>query len=501
MSEGVLIANRGEIAVRIARTIREIGDMPISVYSEADRMSLHVILSDMAFYLGTSEPENSYLNMDRIIQVAIESGAKYVHPGYGFLAENHEFARKVEEAGLKFVGPPWEVLELIGDKIRARETAKKAGVPVLPGSGTLKEPKEAIKEAKKIGFPVLIKAAMGGGGKGMRVVRREEDFESAFKLAHDEALASFGDGSLFIEKYLERPRHIEVQIIADGKGNVLPLHERECSIQRRHQKIIEESPSFVIDDKKRKEMMEAACAIAREVGYINAGTVEFLFDGERFYFLEVNARIQVEHPVTEMRFGIDLVREQMRVAKGGNVLHLKDIRPKGHAIEARIYAEDPENNFFPSPGKILWVREPGGPYLRVDSGIYTGYEVPVFYDPLLSKVIAWGNTRDEAIERLYHALGEYKIVGITTNISFHRALLKNEEFLNGEFDVKFLSRFSFRSKVEPFPLAVVGLIVSAEESVTEEKGEVDKGEQIGRISMWKYFGRREALRGADWELI
>jgi len=370
---------------------------------------------------------------------------------------------------------------------------------VIPGSGVLRDLDAAKKEARKVGFPVLIKAALGGGGKGMRVVKEEGELASSFRLAQEEAMAAFGDDSLFLERYLEKPRHVEIQVIADNHGNVIPLHERECSIQRRHQKIVEESPSVAITDKMRVEMMESAVAVIREVGYKNAGTVEFLVEGDKFYFLEVNARIQVEHPVTEMRFGIDLVREQIRVARGDRVDHLKGKKPMGHAIEARIYAEDPENNFFPSPGKIIWMREPGGPYLRVDSGIYSGYEVPVFYDPLLSKVIAWGENRREATGRLLNALKEYKIVGITTNIPFHRALLQNKEFVKGEYDVNFLKRFDFRGKVDTFAVAVAGLVADISEFATEE--EEEDGEVQKSVSLWKISTRKEALRGGDWEIL
>lgn len=497
MDEKVLIANRGEIALRISRSVREMGYVPVSVYSEADRLSLHVIFSDLAYFLGPSEPSQSYLDMEKIIKIAKESKARFIHPGYGFLAENPLFAKKVEEAGLVFIGPSSTVLALVGDKIEARKTAEYAGVPVIPGSKVIKDIDSAKTEARRIGFPLLIKAALGGGGKGMRVVKEEKELGSSFRLAQDESRTAFGEDSLFFEKYLENPRHVEIQIIADDYGNVVPLHERECSIQRRYQKIVEESPSPAITDRMRKDMMESAVAVIKEVGYKNAGTVEFLVEGDKFYFLEVNARLQVEHPVTEMRFGIDLVREQIRVSQGEKVDHLIGEKPLGHSIEARIYAEDPENNFFPSPGKIVWMREPGGPYIRVDSGIYSGFEVPVFYDPLLSKVIAWGENRKEALNRLLNALKEYKIAGITTNIPFHRSLLVNKEFVNGRYDINFLKRFAYSREVDTFALAVAGVVAN----MADLQGKEGESRVKEKVSLWKIQARKAALRGGDWEIL
>jgi acetyl-CoA carboxylase biotin carboxylase subunit len=494
MPKKVLIANRGEIAVRIARSVREIGCIPISVYSDVDRLSLHVLLSDISLYLGPADPRESYLNIDRIIELAKEAGADMVHPGYGFLAENPKFAEALEKNGLTFIGPPSHVLALVGNKVEARKVAERAGVPVIPGTPVVKDLNALKKKAKSIGFPLLLKAALGGGGKGMRIIESEDELESAFSLATEEAASAFGEPDLYIEKYLEDPRHVEVQVLRDSKGNTVTLGERECSIQRRHQKIIEESPSPAIDEKMRKEMEEAARAVMEATGYINAGTVEFLVKDGKFYFLEVNARIQVEHPVTEMRFGVDLVREQIRIAEGGSIKHLFGIEPRGHAIEARIYAEDPENNFFPSPGRILWLWEPRGPNLRVDSGIYPGWEVPIHYDPLLSKVIAWAENRKRAVRRLDVALGEYRIMGITTNVPFHRAILKDERFVKGEIHINFLRDFAFTTTLDSLILGVAGVV---KEKL--EKPEWIEGEKT--VSNWRGLSWRNPSLLRDWEVL
>lgn len=489
----VLIANRGEIAVRIARTLRELGIQSVAVYSEADRQALHVLTADYAVPIGPAESSQSYLNMDRLIQAARETGAQAIHPGYGFLSENAEFARRVQEAGLVFIGPNPEAMEVTGDKLQARQRAMKAGVPVIPGTTEgLTDAREALEAARQIGFPVLLKAAMGGGGKGMRIVRNEEEFPSLFTLASQEAEAAFGDGRLYVEKYLENPRHVEIQILVDHHGNGVYIGERECSVQRRHQKVIEETPSPVVDDRLRQEMGEAAVALALETGYTNAGTVEFLVDSDgRFYFLEVNARLQVEHPITEMRFGLDLVEQQLRIAMGQKLpfdqLNLVGL---GHAIEARIYAEDPFQNYLPSPGIVRYLVEPGGPGIRVDSGIYQGFEVPVYYDPILSKLIAWGETREQALRRLHRALEEYLILGLQTNIPLHLAVLQDPRFRSGEYDTGLLQDFQLEPRQDPPELLIGAALLGWADRRAVAQPLAETSARTGRgISTWRalYF--------------
>ncbi len=502
MIQRLLVANRGEISIRIGRTARDMGIEYIAIYSDADRNALHVILSDRAYRVGPPESEKSYLNMEKIIEIAKSAGADAIHPGYGFLSENAEFAQKVIDAGLIFIGPPPEAMKLMGDKLQARKLAQKVGVPTVPGSKEgISSIEEGIELARKIGFPVLLKAAMGGGGKGMRVVRSEEEFSSAFKLAQAEALGAFGDSTIYIEKFIENPRHVEMQIIADKYGNVVYLGERECSIQRRHQKIIEESPSPIMTPEKREEMGEAAVELIKAAGYYNAGTVEFLVDNDlNFYFLEVNARLQVEHPVTEMRLGMDLVKEQLKVAMGEKLSYSqKDIEPKGWAIEARIYAEDPANNFFPSPGLIKFLREPQGPYIRVDSGVYQGYEVPIYYDPMLSKLIAWGENREEALNRLERALNEYIVFGIKTAIDFHRKIINDERFRRGEIHTGFLNEFHYTSIERKKEAAIAGVLVhSSKSSLSLQK---PPKEECRPDSKWKIIGRELALKGGFDEIL
>ncbi len=427
MIKKVLIANRGEIAIRIARTLKEMGIKTVSAFSDVDRESLHVRKTDEAYYLGRSKPSESYLNIERIIEVALKSNVDAIHPGYGFLAENSKFAEECEKKGIIFIGPSSDALEKSGDKIYARKIARKCGVPVIPGSlsGT-KKYEEFEKLVEKIGFPVLIKAALGGGGKGMRIVESKKELKSAFELAGKEAKEAFGDGTLYVEKYLHNPRHIEVQILGDKKGNYIHLFERECSIQRRHQKIIEESPSPFMDENLRKDITESAVEIAKSIEYYNAGTIEFLVDeNKNFYFLEINARLQVEHPVTEFITGKDLVRAQIIIANGGKIPWKgEEIVMRGHAIEARIYAEDPFNDFAPSPGEIKFLSEPSGPGIRIDSGIYKGWRIPVYYDPLISKLIVWAEKREYAIERMLYALKEYNVIGIQTVIPFLIKIMK-----------------------------------------------------------------------------
>lgn len=444
MFRKILIANRGEIAVRVIRACRELGISPVVVYSEADERSLHVRLADEAYLIGPAPSAESYLRGDRIIEAALRAGAEAIHPGYGFLAENAEFARAVEDAGLVFIGPNWRAMERVGQKTEARALARSAQVPIVPGT---EEPVHDLAHAhaiaERLGYPVMLKAAAGGGGKGMRLVRHPEELPSALAMAQAEARAAFNDPSVYIEKAIERPRHIEMQILADRYGRVVYLGERECSLQRRHQKVIEEAPASLNDPDLRRRMGEAAVRLAQAAGYTNAGTVEFLVDEDRrFYFLEVNARIQVEHPVTEMVTGIDLVREQIRLAAGEPLqLRQEEIVLRGSAIECRIYAEDPENDFFPSAGRIELLRLPSGPGIRVDNGVYAGWDVPIHYDPLLLKLIAWGSTREQAIERMRWALEETTIAGIRTTIPLYREIFRDPDFLAGRVDTGYLSRF------------------------------------------------------------
>ncbi|RLC33332.1 MAG: acetyl-CoA carboxylase biotin carboxylase subunit [Deltaproteobacteria bacterium] len=444
MFDKILVANRGEIAVRIMRTCREMGITTVAVYSEADKKALHVLTADEAVYLGDARPAASYLNMDKIIRAACDTNAGAIHPGYGFLAENAEFAEKCGRAGLSFIGPPANVIRDLGDKTMARRIMVKGGVPVIPGMTRADpDPPVLAEEAEKIGYPVLIKASAGGGGKGMRVVNGPEEMEQACIAASSEAASAFGDGSVYLEKYFERPRHIEFQILADGHGHVIHLLERECSIQRRYQKIIEETPSPAMTPELREEMGKAAVAAASAAGYVNAGTVEFLLDREKnFYFLEVNTRLQVEHPITEMVTGIDLVRWQIEIAAGGVLdLSQQDISGRGHAVECRIYAEDPENNFFPSPGRIAFLKEPAGPGIRNDCGIYEGAQVPVEYDPILSKLVCFAENRDAAIQRMLRALAGYVILGVKTPVSFLMDVLQSKAFMSGETFTDFIEKY------------------------------------------------------------
>ncbi len=441
MFKKILVANRGEIALRIMRTCREMGIQTVAVYSSADRDMLHVRYADEAYHIGEGPPLESYLNYQRIVDVAKRSGAEAVQPGYGFLSERMEFARACEENGVTFIGPSPESVILLGDKVNARRTMIAAGVPVVPGTEGRVDADEAVKLAPGIGFPLMIKAAAGGGGKGIRLVRAANEIENAVRVASSEAQSAFGDGGVFLERYLSHVRHVEVQILADKQGNAVALGERECSVQRRHQKLLEESPSTVIDQQTREKMMAAGVAAAQASGYYNAGTVEFLFDPatNEFFFLEVNTRLQVEHPVTEWLTGRDLVRDQIRIAAGEPLGFTQaDVQLRGHAIECRIAAEDPYNNFLPSLGRIGFVSEPSGPGVRVDSSIFSGVEIPYFYDPMLAKLICWGADRNIAIERMKRALLEYVVVGVQTNIPFHLQLLDDPRFRAGEVHTGFL---------------------------------------------------------------
>jgi acetyl-CoA carboxylase biotin carboxylase subunit len=437
----ILIANRGEIAIRVARACRELGISPIGVYSDADRTSLHLNFMDNAYFIGDSSPQASYLNYPRIIEVARKAGIDAIHPGYGFLAENAQFAQACSDVHITFIGPSARALALVGDKIASRTTVKAVDVPIIPGMEVPGKDLKAFKAvAQQVGYPVIVKASMGGGGKGMRIVRSEAELESSIAAGQREAQGAFGDATVYLEKYIEKPHHIEFQVLRDTKGNVIHLFERECSIQRRHQKIIEETPSPILTDELRAVMGEAAKKVIAAAEYVNAGTVEFLMDDARtFYFLEVNARIQVEHPITEAVTGIDLVNQQIRIAAGEALaFDQESVRQHGHAIEARVYAEDPENSFFPSPGKIRGLREPQGPGVRVDSGIFEGWDVPPHYDPILSKLITWAGDRPQCVARMTAALSEYIILGIKTNIGFLRRIMNTSSFRKGEYHTHFI---------------------------------------------------------------
>lgn len=452
MFRKVLIANRGEIAVRLIRACRDLGISPVAVYSDADRLALHVRLADEAVHIGQSPATASYLNGERIIAAAQECEADAIHPGYGFLSERAWFAQAVRDAGLTFIGPPAEVIELMGDKTSARRAAAAAGAPIVPGTREpVATPEEAAQAAAAIGFPIMLKASAGGGGKGMRIVREPAELEPALRLAGAEASAAFGDSSVYLEKYIERPRHIEIQIAADRYGNVIHLGERECSIQRRHQKVIEECPASFNDPHLRDRMGKAAIEIARAAGYQSLGTIEFLVDADRnFYFLEMNTRLQVEHPVTEMVTGVDLVCEQIRLAAGEPLsLTQEQVTWEGVAIECRIYAEDPDRQFLPSPGRITHLRTPAGPGIRDDSGVYEGWEVPIHYDPMISKLAAWGRDRDESIARLRRAVGEYVVGGIRTTLPFFKQVLADPEFASGAIDTDYINRLTTRHQPPP----------------------------------------------------
>ncbi|MEP7212458.1 MAG: acetyl-CoA carboxylase biotin carboxylase subunit [Acidobacteriota bacterium] len=448
MFKKILIANRGEIACRVIRACREMKITAVCVYSDADRDALHVRMADEAYHIGPAPSNESYLRVDKILEVAKASGCEAIHPGYGFLSENAEFVRRVNTAGIVFIGPSPEAMDAMGGKMSARKIAIAAGVPVVPGTT---EPlisfEDAAETAAKIGYPVMLKASAGGGGKGMRFVEAESDLRSALETAQSEARASFGDDAVYIEKVVVRPRHIEIQLFSDKHGNHVHLGERECSIQRRHQKVIEEAPSPIDSEELRNRMGECAVMVAESVDYVGAGTVEFLVSDldKSFYFLEMNTRLQVEHPVTELVTGIDLVREQINVAWGEKLSFTQDdVQLRGHAIECRIYAEDPENNFLPSPGKITRLRITQGPGVRDDGGVYQGSEVSIYYDPMISKFAVYGRDRPEAIDRMHRALAEYQIDGIKTTLPFFRQVLEDEEFIAGSLDTGFIERFMKR---------------------------------------------------------
>ncbi|MGA9534012.1 MAG: acetyl-CoA carboxylase biotin carboxylase subunit [Anaerolineales bacterium] len=500
MFDKVLIANRGEIAVRIIRACRELGIATVAVYSEADRQALHVRYADQAFCIGPPAARDSYLRGDKIIAAALECGAKAIHPGYGFLAERDDFATAVEEAGLAFIGPKPSAIAAMGDKAVARATVTAAGVPVVPGTegeGDLRN-EDLISIAPSIGFPLLIKATAGGGGKGMREVTSPEEMEAKLESARREAEAAFGDGNVYLEKLIDRARHIEFQILADDHGNVIHLGERECSLQRRHQKLLEECPSPFMDEELRQEMGALACKAARAVDYHNAGTIEFLVDQDRnYYFLEMNTRLQVEHPITEIVTGVDIVKEQIRIARGRKLRYEQsNINMTGWAIECRINAEDPYNHFMPSTGRITQSIVPTGPGVRVDTGVFPGAEVSPYYDSLLSKLICWGETRGEAILRMRRALEEYRILGVTTNIPFHQNIMGSHRFIAGAFDTRFVEeRFSMdemEEEKETLPeIAAVMATLFAHRQTQQAAQIVQRGARD--TSNWKWIGRWERM--------
>jgi acetyl-CoA carboxylase biotin carboxylase subunit len=496
----ILVANRGEIAIRVMRTCRELGIKTVAVYSDADRNALHVRYADEAYHLGPPPSRESYLLADKIIDICKQHGVDAVHPGYGFLSERSEFATKLAEAGIIFIGPSAESMDLMGSKIASKQAVEKFGVPLVPG---LKEAIVDIEAAKlvavEIGFPVLIKASAGGGGKGMRIVNQVDEFETQMHMAQSEALSSFGDDAVFIEKYVAAPRHIEIQLMADNHGNVCYLFERDCSIQRRHQKLVEEAPSAVLTPELRKQMGEAAVNVAKAAKYSGAGTVEFLLDEKlNFYFLEMNTRLQVEHPVTELITGLDLVKEQIRVAEGYPLSFTQDdLKINGHAMELRVCAEDPVNNFLPDIGKLTTYRVPQGPGVRVDDCMEEGMEIPIYYDNMIAKLIVWADTRENAIEKMKRAITEYRISGVANTLQFGHWVMENEHFINGNFDTKFIENY-FKPEylATPFDdnleeaLSIIASYVFSNQSAVKAQNSTDTGEAKS-----EWYRKRREMRG------
>jgi acetyl-CoA carboxylase biotin carboxylase subunit len=509
MFKKILIANRGEIAVRVIRACHEMGIAAVAVYSDVDRASLHVRKADEAYPIGAAAASESYLNIQKILDVAARSGADAIHPGYGFLSENAKFAKACTEAGVKFIGPTAAAMDAMGSKTRARQAMERAGIPFVPGTSRgLESVEQAEQVAARIGYPVMLKAAAGGGGKGMRLVHAPDELKSALEAARSEAQRSFGDSEVYIEKAILNPRHIEMQVLADEHGNTVYLGERECSLQRRHQKVVEESPSPIVDSDMRRKMGEVAVRVAQAAGYTNAGTVEFLVDQQKnFYFLEMNTRLQVEHPVTELVTGLDLVHLQIRIAAGQRLPFTQDdVIIRGHAIECRIYAEDPDNNYFPSPGKITLLLLPSGPGIRRDSGMYEGWTVPMDYDPLLAKLIGYGTDRDQAIGRLTRALNEYFVGGIKTNISLFRRILSDPNFRAAKMDTGFLDRLlkQKQSEAPPDPKAIEVAVIAAGIFAALGPSAAGAGEHANASdsasskpeasSNWKIAARKEAMQ-------
>ena len=498
----ILVANRGEIAVRVIRACRDMDIATVAIYSECDRAALHVRLADEAWPVGPSAPRESYLRIDTIIDVAKRSGADAVHPGYGFLAENEDFAAACRDAGVTFIGPTPEAIALMGSKTAARQAAIRAGVPVVPGTEQPLSDRtpdaEVLELADRTGYPLMLKAVAGGGGKGMRTVLSAAELPGALRAARSEALSAFGDGAVYLERRIMAPRHIEVQLLGDHHGTVVPFVERECSIQRRHQKVVEESPSLAVSVDLRRRMTSAAAAVAKSVGYTNAGTIEFLVDADgAFFFLEMNTRLQVEHPITEMVTGVDLVQWQIRIARGERLTLDPEalLTPQAHAIECRIYAEDPDNGFLPSPGLIQGLRVPQGPGVRDDSGAYQGGEVPIFYDPMISKLITWGDTRTHALQRMRRALAEYEVRGIKTTIPFFKWILDDEDFKAGRFDTSFIDRKlsggSSLQTIDPAHEDLAAIAAAVQVFTTPAAGGVAAAPASSR---WRDVGRAEALR-------
>jgi acetyl-CoA carboxylase biotin carboxylase subunit len=497
MFKKILIANRGEIAVRIIRACRDMGIGTVAVYSEADRGALHVRMSDEAYAIGAAPSRESYLVIEKILDAAEQAKADAIHPGYGFLAENATFARACHDAGITFIGPSPDSIALMGSKIEARRAVAKFGVESVPGTlDPIASDAEARKIASTVGYPVMLKASGGGGGKGLRMVRTDQELESALRTTRSEALAAFGDDTIYIEKFVDKPRHVEIQVVADRHGNAIYLGERECTIQRRHQKVIEECPSPVVTSDLRRRMGEAAIQVVRAANYYNAGTVEFLVDRElRFYFLEMNTRLQVEHPVTEMVTGVDLVKLQIGIAAGEKLtISQEQVILRGAAIECRIYAEDPDNNFFPSPGKIVRLRTPSGPGIRDDSGVYEGWTVPIDYDPMISKLVAWAPSRPEAIARMQRALREYQVEGIKSNVRFFSEILQHKDLLAGDFDTGFIDRWirdrslpSGEDEIRKHLAAIAAAFFHSQRLPSAQ------GTQSPE-SPWKVDGRRRGLR-------
>jgi acetyl-CoA carboxylase biotin carboxylase subunit len=496
----VLIANRGEIAIRVIRACRELGVKTVAVYSEADVESLHVRYADECYFIGEAEPSRSYLNIEKIIETARKSGCEAIHPGYGFLSQIPAFAEACAQNSLEFIGPPADVLRRMGNKVEARKAAADAGVPVIPGSlEPARNSEEALAMAEKVGFPVLVKAVYGGGGKGMRLVQNGEEMRRILETAALEAESSFGSREIYIEKFIPKARHVEFQILADKKGKVIHLGERECSIQRRYQKLIEETPSVFMTSEMRKEMGEAAIKIAKSINYVNAGTVEFLVDqNSNYYFLEMNTRLQVEHLITEMVTGIDIVKEQIKIAAGKKLAYRqRDIKIRGHALNCRINAEDPYNNFAPSPGTVTNLHLPGGPGVRVDTHLYNGYTISVFYDPLIAKLAVWGSNRQEAIKRMRNALQEFTIEGLKTTIPFHEKIMEDEDFWKGEIHINFVDErmrklLPEKTLTDEETAALIAVLTN--QTVGEKvKALISKREKRA-ISLWKMAGRERRLR-------
>jgi acetyl-CoA carboxylase, biotin carboxylase subunit len=502
MFKKILIANRGEIAVRVIRACVEMRIATVAVYSDADRAALHVRMADEAIHIGPAPSRESYLVIEKLIRAAKQTAADAIHPGYGFLAENAAFAQACADAGITFIGPSPKAIALMGSKVESRRAVSRFGVPMVPGTvDPVERDEEAKSVAASVGYPVMLKASAGGGGKGLRLVRTDAELTEALRTTRAEAMAAFGDSAVYIEKFVGEPRHIEIQVFADSQGNAVYLGERECTIQRRHQKVIEECPSPVMDADLRARMGKAALDVVRAADYTNAGTVEFLVDRNRqFYFLEMNTRLQVEHAVTEMVTGIDLVKEQIRVAGGEKLGFTQDeVAMNGSAIECRIYAEDPGNNFFPSPGAIRMLQTPSGPGIRDDSGVYEGWTVPIDYDPLISKLVAWGPTREDAIDRMQRALREYRVEGIQTNLNFFREVLNDSDFRNGQFDTGFIEKW-MKSRTAPAPPSQVERDLAVLSAIL---GEMERGKAPAKSaesdatrtdSLWKTTGRRESLR-------